>query len=70
MIGSCYLDGSLRVHSLEEKREMRRIESNKDECPVTCIRYRPNSYESRCKRVLVSGGSDGELIHWHVNSGK
>jgi WD40 repeat protein len=27
-------------------------------------------YHSKCKRVLVSGGSDGNIIHWHCNSGK
>ena len=37
---------------------------------MTTIRFRPSSYQSRCKRVLVSGGSDGSLSHWHCNSGK
>lgn len=44
--------------------------TNKEESPVTCIKYRPVGYPSRCKRVLVSGDSNGDLKHWHTSSGK
>jgi len=37
---------------------------------VTIIKYRPIRYPSVCKRVLVSGGSEGELVYWHCRSGK
>jgi hypothetical protein len=49
---------------------LREIQSNEEELPITSIRFRPHLYPSKCKRVLVSGGSDGNIIHWHCNSGK
>lgn len=70
-LASSYLNGEVRLHSLKENNLLRQILTNKEEeLPVTTIRFRPSAYYSKCKRVLVSGGSDGSLCHWHCNSGK
>ena len=70
-MASSYLNGEIRLHSLIENNLLRLISTNKEEeLPVTTIRFRPSAYPSRCKRVLVSGGSDGSLCHWHCKSGK
>jgi WD40 repeat protein len=40
--------------------------------PVTQLRWRPHSAQSKTKSVLISVNAefDGQILHWHIKSGK
>ncbi|CAI2374280.1 unnamed protein product [Moneuplotes crassus] len=38
--------------------------------PITCLRWRPVTPESKVQNVLVACSADGSLYHWHVTSKK
>ena len=42
----------------------------KSTLPTTCVRFRPQKAASKTRNVLVSGGANGCLQHWHVTSQK
>jgi COMPASS component SWD3 len=42
----------------------------KSTLPTTCVRFRPQKAASKTRYVLVSGGANGVLQHWHVTSQK
>lgn len=38
--------------------------------PFSCVRWRPKSGSLQSKNILVTCNGDGEIQHWHMNTGK
>eukprot|EP00352_Strombidinopsis_acuminata_P001111 CAMPEP_0176346536 /NCGR_PEP_ID=MMETSP0126-20121128/6302_1 /TAXON_ID=141414 ORGANISM="Strombidinopsis acuminatum, Strain SPMC142" /NCGR_SAMPLE_ID=MMETSP0126 /ASSEMBLY_ACC=CAM_ASM_000229 /LENGTH=76 /DNA_ID=CAMNT_0017694103 /DNA_START=131 /DNA_END=361 /DNA_ORIENTATION=+ len=41
-----------------------------DEVPVTALRWRPVTNQSKTANILVTAYADGTLKHWHATSAK
>jgi len=63
------LDGTVRIVDPKTTKTLKTLNtSKKDAAPITCVRYRPAS--SNTKNVLICSTGDGEIQYWHVPSKK
>ncbi len=45
--------------------------SHADAMPITALRFRPaDAAAAKTRNVLLTGGADGFVRHWHATSGK
>jgi WD40 repeat protein len=65
-------DGSVRIYSADTGHYQRSLicRLGADSLPVTGLRWRPYSEQTKTKHVLVSISSEGAVMHWHAASGK
>lgn len=71
MVASGCGDGTVRVHSAAAGRLAYTLSPGGGlGLPITAVRWRPVSSVSSTRNVLLVGGSDGYVRHWHVTSGK
>lgn len=63
-------DGAVRVFNTVTGALSYTLRLGHSDAPVTSIRYRPQTFETRTKNVLVATNSDGEVFHFHVVSQK
>jgi COMPASS component SWD3 len=67
-------DGSVRVYNAKSGGHLytlpAEVSASGEPMPITCLRFRPNTASSKTRNVLLSGGADGVVKHWHVTSGK
>ncbi|KAL4471523.1 hypothetical protein ABPG74_008416 [Tetrahymena malaccensis] len=72
MIAAVCGDGSLKIFHLHSDQLKVKVKTGKPNInvPATCLRWRPTAFSASTKNVIVTGGADGQLVHWHVTTGK
>eukprot|EP01006_Ploeotia_vitrea_P007897 TRINITY_DN18475_c0_g1_i1.p1 TRINITY_DN18475_c0_g1~~TRINITY_DN18475_c0_g1_i1.p1 ORF type:complete len:349 (-),score=-27.60 TRINITY_DN18475_c0_g1_i1:81-1127(-) len=70
-------DGSIRIYNALTGREVNKlVDPNSIGCPVTCIRFRPQSDDTsnnsnhKSRNVFIAANTAGLVQHWHLSSGK
>ncbi|GAB5368428.1 hypothetical protein AAMO2058_001318600 [Amorphochlora amoebiformis] len=61
-------DGSIRIVDPTINTIAKNIQTNKDNNPATCVRYRPFIGGTTKKSVIIVSTGDGKIQHWHTAS--
>lgn len=67
MLAAGFTDGHIIVHSLATKST--KIIMRDSVNPITSLRWTPHT-EQFSKNILLTINTEGDIIYWHVNSGK
>lgn len=72
MVAASCTDGTLKIFHLHSGnlKLNEKVYKGNNISPCTSIRWRPPQFSSKTKNVLITGGSDGSIIHWHATNGK
>ena len=67
-----YGDGIVRIYDPNSGRFSASLQkmSVHDEIPVTAVRWRPVTAQSKTANIVVTAYADGTLKHWHATTGK
>jgi len=69
LLAAGYADGTVLCYEPSTGKTLYTLDP-KSTLPTTCVRFRPQKATSKTRNVLVSGGANGCLQHWHVTSQK
>jgi len=70
-LAACCGDGAIRVFNSSTGRLAYNLQSGSTVAlPATCVRFRPDVPTVKAKNVFVSCDALGNVVHWHMTSGK
>eukprot|EP00741_Cyanophora_paradoxa_P017922 tig00021036_g17306.t1 len=70
-VAAGYGDGVIKIFNAESgKLSYELVSDGSAVLPITCLRFRPYTAQSKTKNVLLATGADGTVKHWHITSGK
>lgn len=64
-------DGDVHIYNMNMmKRSYVLTPDSSKKTPFSCVRWRPKNTARKTKNVLVTTNTEGEIQHWHMNSGR
>lgn len=64
-----FKSGYVKVYNVRSEQLAFTIKSTKPDIPFSFLAWRPQSPVSRTKNVIVTVNAEGEIQHFHLNSG-
>lgn len=77
-LAASFANGAIHIYNAENGKQEFVLNGSEEKeladqpLPVTQLRWRPHSAQSKTKSVLISVNAefDGQICHWHIKSGK